>query len=90
MKTNRTSLLFLLTMTILGVICYTGWHNLSVQASQTEGRKVRFYQDSMHPWIKSDHSHLAVVNAPCPVRKVQACEDDQARSSEPYRAASWL
>ena len=54
MKTNRAVLLLILTFTILGLACYAVWHNRSFCA-QKEGRKVLCYQDSMHPWIKSDN-----------------------------------
>lgn len=38
---------------ILGVVGYMVWRNVPARNSQTHCAKVRFYQDSMHPWVKS-------------------------------------
>ena len=43
----------LLAMAILSFVGYANWHGAFAWAAQGEGRKVAFYQDSMHPWIKS-------------------------------------
>lgn len=63
MKTNRKSLLFFLSIAVPGLICLAVWHNLSARASQSDGRKARCYQDSMHPWIKSDQPGKCTICA---------------------------
>jgi membrane fusion protein, copper/silver efflux system len=54
MKTNAKSLTFLLVVSLLGFAGYIVRQDFYAKALSTEGRKVRFYQDSMHPWIKSE------------------------------------
>ncbi|MBI5388439.1 MAG: efflux RND transporter periplasmic adaptor subunit [Verrucomicrobia bacterium] len=54
MKMNTKTLSLLLAIPILGAIGYAVWRSLPNQAHQAGGRKILFYQDSMHPWIKSD------------------------------------
>jgi membrane fusion protein, copper/silver efflux system len=54
MKTNRTWLWLLLPLPIAAAGAYLLWQSSSARASDAPGRKVLYYQDSMHPWIKSD------------------------------------
>ena len=46
-------LVLLLTVAILGMSGYGVWRMLSGSSPPPKERKVAFYQDSMHPWIKS-------------------------------------
>jgi Cu(I)/Ag(I) efflux system membrane fusion protein len=54
MKTWRQNLLLLPGLVILGILVGHFWRELFVRSSPATGQKVVFYQDSMHPWIKSD------------------------------------
>jgi multidrug efflux pump subunit AcrA (membrane-fusion protein) len=54
MKANWTSVWLLLLLPILAVSAYLLWQSSSARASDVPGRKVLYYQDSMHPWVKSD------------------------------------
>ena len=63
MKTNPKFLALLLVTSILGAMGYAVWQNASARASPTEGRKVLFYQDSMHPWVKSDQPGKCTICA---------------------------
>lgn len=54
MNTKRTTLLLLLT-TAIGIGTYAAVHAHSGSPASGNTRKVRVYQDSMHPWIQSDH-----------------------------------
>ena len=53
MKNRRPAWWFLLVVLILGATGYGIWRQPAKQMAAA-GRQVRFYQDSMHPWIKSD------------------------------------
>src|SRR5664279_297677 len=61
MKANRTSLWLLLLLPISAVGGYLLWQSSSARASDDPGRKVLCYQDSMHPWVKSDHAGKCTV-----------------------------
>ncbi len=54
MKGNHKYLVWLLITLLLGVIAYALSQSPPARASGASPRKVRLYQDSMHPWIKSD------------------------------------
>jgi Cu(I)/Ag(I) efflux system membrane fusion protein len=63
MKTNPKFLTLLLVTSIFGAIGYVVWQNASARASPAEGRKAVFYQDSMHPWVKSDQPGKCTICA---------------------------
>ena len=63
MKSRTRSLLLLLTIPILGSIGYAVWKHFPSSSAQTHGRKVVCYQDSMHPWIKSDRPGKCTICA---------------------------
>ena len=54
----KTKLCFLPTLSALLVLGLTGgflvWQSIPARASSTDGRKVRYLQCPMHPWVKSD------------------------------------
>jgi Cu(I)/Ag(I) efflux system membrane fusion protein len=54
MKANQKPWVLLLIAPFLGVITYALWHSSPARAADAVARKVLFYQDSMHPWVKSD------------------------------------
>jgi Cu(I)/Ag(I) efflux system membrane fusion protein len=54
MKTMSKFVILLLSVLILGTVGYVGWHKFTGGHAHEKERKVLFYQDSMHPWIKSD------------------------------------
>ncbi len=61
---SRAILLGCFLMVIgLGVIAYAVVTNVSGHLVKTGERKVGFYQDSMHPWIKSDHPGKCTICA---------------------------
>lgn len=51
---NRGLLFLLLVLAIAGLASSAIWWNPPANASQTGNRKIICYQDSMHPWVKSD------------------------------------
>ena len=53
-KDDITYLRVLLTSTLCGLVGYGFWTVNSDPATEAKNRKVAFYQDSMHPWVKSD------------------------------------
>lgn len=53
MKTNLKTLLFIVTFSVISLVSYVAWKSTGDGASNVSGRKVLFYQDSMHPWVKS-------------------------------------
>jgi multidrug efflux pump subunit AcrA (membrane-fusion protein) len=63
MKTNSKHWLLLLAVPILGVIGYFLWRSSPDQLSESNRHKVLFYQDSMHPWIKSDQPGKCTICA---------------------------
>ena len=63
MKFYRKALLLLLAPLIVGAIGYTAWKHFPGSATQGQGRKIVCYQDSMHPWIKSDRPGKCTVCA---------------------------
>ena len=46
---------------LFAVGAYLLWQSASARASDDPGRKVLYYQDSMHPWVKSDHPGKCTV-----------------------------
>jgi hypothetical protein len=54
MKTMTRFLVFLLSVSILGAAGYVAWHALTGIHAREKAREVVLYQDSMHPWVKSD------------------------------------
>ncbi len=63
MKSKTSSLLLLLAVPILGAIGYAVWKYSPAPSTPGGERKVSFYQDSMHPWIKSDRPGKCTVCA---------------------------
>ena len=53
MKANQP-LLLLCALIALGVGGYALWHHPAARSRPPRTRKILCYQDSMHPWIKSD------------------------------------
>jgi hypothetical protein len=53
-RSNFRFLAILVFVAILGVTAYGLWVAVGGKPSGSEGRRVAFYQDSMHPWVKSD------------------------------------
>src|SRR5512145_2615434 len=62
MKTQSKKRLFL-AAGIIGLCAgvYAVWHLAGGNTSTSGARKVRYYQDSMHPWIKSDQPGKCTV-----------------------------
>ena len=55
-KAKSNSFFVLVVAAILATAgYYVVRQTASAPAARTAGRKIAFYQDSMHPWIKSDH-----------------------------------
>jgi len=52
-KTRRQTWLLLLGLLALGLIANFLWRGSSFRSSHAPEQKVLFYQDSMHPWVKS-------------------------------------
>ena len=63
MNSNRKSLLLLLAIPILGLIGYGAWKNSTHMSAHGAARKIVFYQDSMHPWIKSEQPGKCTICA---------------------------
>jgi hypothetical protein len=63
MKSHRKALLRLLAPLIVGSIGYTAWKHFPVSVPEGQRRKVVCYQDSMHPWVKSDRPGKCTVCA---------------------------
>ena len=53
-QTKTKSFLLLLALPILGLIGYAAWRQFPRPSVGSQERKIACYQDSMHPWIKSD------------------------------------
>jgi membrane fusion protein, copper/silver efflux system len=60
---NRTSLALLLGIPLLGWAGSTVWKNSNKSPTGASARKVACYQDSMHPWIKSDQPGKCTICA---------------------------
>jgi len=65
--------LLLLVAAVLGAGVYVIWRNLSVR-SQMRDAKVRFYQDSMHPWVKSKQPGKCTI---CGMDLTPICEGEK-------------
>ena len=74
MKTNHKSLLLVVTFSVASVIGYVAWKNSAAGPSHASGRKVLFYQDSMHPWVKSDQPGKCTI---CAMDLTPICEGDK-------------
>ena len=60
MKKNRMPLV-LAGALLLGAGAYTVWRIAPVRSLEPQPRKIRCYQDSMHPWIQSDQPGKCTV-----------------------------
>jgi membrane fusion protein, copper/silver efflux system len=60
MKQNPKRLVIVTGLLVLGLAAGLAWQSASPRASSKE-RKPLFYQDSMHPWIKSDRPGKCTV-----------------------------
>lgn len=78
MKT-KNQVLLLLTLGILGSLSIALWYRSRGPVAQTTGRKVLFYQDSMHPWIKSDRPGKCTI---CAMDLTPICEGDQGFATQ--------
>ncbi len=74
MKGNHKYLVWLLITLLLGVIAYALSPSPPARASGASPRKVLFYQDSMHPWIKSDQPGKCTI---CNMDLTPICEGDK-------------
>ncbi len=63
MKTKFRNLGLSLLLVALGAGGYALWQNLASFSGSAAGRRVLFYQDSMHPWIKSDQPGKCTICA---------------------------
>jgi len=63
MKTNPKWLFLLLAVPILGGVGYFLWAKPLGRSSEAKKPKVSFYQDSMHPWVKSDQPGKCTICA---------------------------
>ena len=61
MRTILRPVLVLCAAVICGSAVYALWRMAAVGPSPGQARKVLYYQDSMHPWIKSDQSGKCTV-----------------------------
>ena len=61
MKTILRPVLVLCAAVICGVVVFALWGKAAVEHSSGQARKVLYYQDSMHPWIKSDQPGKCTV-----------------------------
>ncbi|MCX5654002.1 MAG: efflux RND transporter periplasmic adaptor subunit [Planctomycetota bacterium] len=61
MPTNRKFLTILVATIIVGFMGYGLWVAVWKKPLGLEGRKVSMYQDSMHPWIKSDQAGKCTI-----------------------------
>ena len=61
MKAILRPVLVLCAAVICGVVVYALWGKAAVEHSPGQARKVLYYQDSMHPWIKSDQPGKCTV-----------------------------
>jgi len=61
MKAILRPVLVLCATVICGVVLYALWGKAAVEHSPGQARKVLYYQDSMHPWIKSDQPGKCTV-----------------------------
>lgn len=53
----------ILIAAVLGVVIYVVWRNIPTRYMQAQGGKVRFYQDSMHPWVKANQPGKCTICA---------------------------
>lgn len=63
MKTKYGNFGVSLLLMALGAAGYALWQKLEPSSGSAAGRKVLFYQDSMHPWIKSDQPGKCTICA---------------------------
>jgi membrane fusion protein, copper/silver efflux system len=54
MTAKTKVVLLLVAVTLVAWIGYASWRNSVTPASSSATRKILYYQDSMHPWVKSD------------------------------------
>jgi Cu(I)/Ag(I) efflux system membrane fusion protein len=63
MKKKSKNLGLSLLLVALGAGGYALWQQLTLPSGSSTARKVLYYQDSMHPWIKSDQPGKCTVCA---------------------------
>ncbi|MHC1769316.1 MAG: efflux RND transporter periplasmic adaptor subunit [Verrucomicrobiia bacterium] len=63
MRTKRQRTLPWAVLAIVAILGFACWRLFLHHDDQTERRKVLFYQDSMHPWIKSPHPGKCTICA---------------------------
>ena len=63
MKPVYKAILLLVAIPIFGWIGYLVQQHAAGTSGQTKARKVAYYQDSMHPWIKSDQPGKCTICA---------------------------
>ena len=54
MNNKSKSLITLLGGVVLGILAFATWQAVRQHFAGADGPKIKFYQDSMHPWVKAD------------------------------------
>ncbi len=80
MNTKNTRRLMLIAVPVLGLAAYGIWSSAGPRATAETARKVMFYQDSMHPWIKSTHTGKCTI---CNMDLTPIFEGDKGFAASP-------